>query len=131
MAVDRSIIGLSSEATVNEVERGAIRKFAEAIGDPSPAYARGDVAPPTFPTTFRTKLPGVNLDPKRILHGGEEFAYERPIRGGDRITVVRRIADVYEREGSVGHMTFYIFESEGTDEQGQLVYKSRSTIIYR
>lgn len=131
MAVDPSIIGLTSEPAVNEVERGAIRKFAEAIGETNPVYLRGEIAPPTFPTTFRVAMPGLSLDLKRVLHGGEEYEYARPIRAGDRITVVRRVKDVYEREGSLGRMTFYIMESEGTDEEGNLVYKGRSTIILR
>lgn len=131
VAVDRSLIGLESEPVVHEVERGAIRKFAEAVGDPNPVYQRGDIAPPTFPTTFQVSLPGLNFDLKRALHGGEEYTYLRPIRAGDRITVVRRVKDIYQREGSLGVMTFYILESEGTDSDGNLVYTGRSTIILR
>lgn len=131
MAVDRSVIGSESEPVVYEVERGALRKFADAIGDPNPAYQRGDIAPPTYPTTFRIKVPGVDLDPKRILHGGEEYEYMRPIRAGDRLTVVRRVTDTFEKQGSIGHMTFYVVEGEGVDAEGELVFRSRSTIIYR
>jgi len=131
MTVDRSLIGLESEPVVYEVERGAIRKFADAIGDPNPVYQRGDVAPPTFPTTFHASIPGLTFDLKRCLHGGEEYTYERPIRAGDRIIVVRRVKDIYQREGSLGLMTFYILESEGKDPDGNLVFTGRSTIIVR
>src|SRR6267143_1362753 len=51
-------IGKVSEARTYDVERGAIRRFAEAIGDPNPLFnsdreARksrfgGMIAPPTF-----------------------------------------------------------------------------------
>lgn len=131
MTIDPSIVGIESEPALYEVERGAIRRFAEAIGDLSPEYLRGEIAPPTFPTTFRGTLPGVELDPKRILHGGEEYEYLRPIRAGDVITVVRRLQDVFEKQGSLGAMTFLIVEAEGRDAQGEPVYRSRSTIIYR
>lgn len=131
MVLDRSLVGRESEPREFEVERGAIRRFAEAIGDLSPAYVAGEIAPPTFPTTFRGPIPGVGLDPKRILHGGEEYEYVRPIRRGDTITVVRRLKDVYTREGSLGTMTFLVIEAEGTDSRGDPVYRSRSTIIYR
>lgn len=131
MSIDKSIIGRTSEPTVNEVEKGAIRKFAEAIGDTTPACLAGEIAPPTFPTTFRGRLPGLELDLKRILHGGEEYEYARPIRAGDVLTVTRKLADAYEKEGSLGVMSFYIIEAEGRDTGGELVYKSRSTIIYR
>ncbi|HEY8347725.1 MAG TPA: MaoC family dehydratase N-terminal domain-containing protein [Symbiobacteriaceae bacterium] len=131
MAVDRSLIGAASNPQVFEVERGAIRKFAEAIGDPHPAYQRGEIAPPTFPTTFRVEVPGLSLDLSRALHGEEEYEYVRPIRAGDRITVVQRVTDVFQREGSLGRMTFLVLESAGTDEEGNLVYKGRSTVIVR
>ena len=54
----RKQIGMQSETRVVEVERGAIRRFAEAIGDPNPLFndeaaARktrfgGMIAPPIF-----------------------------------------------------------------------------------
>lgn len=131
MSIDPSIIGRWSEPQVLEVERGAIRRFAEAIGDPNPVHRRGDVAPPTFPTTFgyQLPLPPLPFDPARILHGGEEYTYERPIRAGDRICCVRRITECYERPGSRGTMTFIVFETEGRDPDGNLVYRAKTTWI--
>ena len=56
--IDKSLIGRESEPFVAEVEKNAIRRFAEAIGDPNPIYAEEEaaraagfptlVAPPTF-----------------------------------------------------------------------------------
>jgi len=37
-------VGLRSEPVRNLVERGAVRRFAEAIADPSPLYADEGVA---------------------------------------------------------------------------------------
>ena len=55
-------VGCRSEPVANVVEKGAVRKFAEAIGDPNPLYVDeeaakasrygGLIAPPTFPRTF-------------------------------------------------------------------------------
>lgn len=131
--LDRSLVGRRSEPVTFEVERGAIRKFAEAIGDPHPDFQRGEVAPPTFPTTFRVRVPGLEaVDPARLLHGEEEYEYVRPIRAGDRITVVREVVDVYEKEGRLGRMTFVVSQVEGRDAAtGELVYRGRSTIIVR
>lgn len=131
MIFDRSLIGRTSEPMTFEVERGAIRKFAEAIGDPNPAFTRGEVAPPTFPTTFRIPLSGLEIDPKRVLHGGEEYVYERPIGAGDRLTCVRRVADTYVKTGGSGVLNFLVTEQEGRDAEGRLVYRSRTTIIVR
>lgn len=65
--VDRSVIGSKSDVYQFEVEKGAIRKFADAIGDDNPLYhdeeyakQRGYkslVAPPTFPATFNIPKP--------------------------------------------------------------------------
>jgi len=131
MSAELPTVGACSEPEVFEVERGAIRKFAEAIGDPNPAYRAGDVAPPTFPTTFRVRVPGFQVDPSRILHGGEEYRYERPIRAGDRLTCVRRVAEIYVKQGRLGPMTFVVTELEGRDGEGNLVVHGRSTTIVR
>ena len=54
----KAAIGVESAPALNEVEKGAIRKFAQAVGDPNPLwqdeeYAKKGpygriVAPPTF-----------------------------------------------------------------------------------
>ena len=129
--IDPSLIGTQTEPETFEVERGAIRKFAEAIDDPNPAFRSGDIAPPTFPTTFRSRIPGINVPAARVLHGGEEYVYDRPIRAGDRITCVRRVVDTYVKKGGSGTLNFLITEQEGRDADGTLVYRNRSTIIVR
>lgn len=131
MSVDPSIVGATSEPETFEVERGAIRKFAEAIGDPNPVYRTGDVAPPTFPTTFRVRIPSFAVDPARLLHGGEEYVYERPIRAGDRLTCVRRVVETFVKQGRLGQMTFVVTELEGRDAEGSLVVRGHSTILIR
>ncbi len=129
--IDRSLIGAESEELAFEVERGAIRKFAEALGDPTPAFTRGEIAPPTFPTTLRVPIPSLSIELARVLHGAEEYRYERPIRAGDRLRCKSRVSDVYEREGRLGHMTFLVTETEGRDKSGALVFTARHTAILR
>src|SRR5271166_3798802 len=68
----RKQIGLQSEAHVVEVERGAIRRFAEAIGDPNPLFhdevaARrsrfgGIIAPPTFCRSLGAAIPEIKIN---------------------------------------------------------------------
>lgn len=132
MRADRSWIGFESPAVRFEVERGAIRRFAEAIGETHPSHLAGDIAPPTFATSLRVAVPGpCPLSMENVLHGDEEYVYERPLRAGDRIVVRRRIADVNEREGRQGVLTIISIHTEGCDEQGNLVYRTISTIIQR
>jgi len=136
-------VGRQSEPIVLEVERGHIRRFAEAVGDTNPIYvdeaaarAAGHPripAPPTFATALRPNDPreGVDIDFRKLLHGEQEFAYERPLYVGDRITVVGRIAQAYVKEGKAGAMDFLVVETRATDEAGQLVYTARSTAVIR
>ena len=133
MPIDRSIIGMQSEPVRFEVERGAIRKLARAIDDPTAEYQRGDIAPPTFPTTFRMDdVPWFEgIDRSSFIHTNQEYQYERPLLAGDIITVVERVVDVFEKYGKLGTMTFIVSETEGRDPSGQLVYRGRSTRLTR
>jgi len=129
--VSSQLIGQQSDEVLVEVERGAIQKFAEAVGDTTEACLRGEVAPPTFPTTIRIPIPGLTYDLARILHGGQEYRFQRPIRAGDRLRCRARLQDVYQREGRLGAMTFLIIELEGRGQNGEPVFTGRSTVIVR
>ena len=140
--VDTSVIGSKSEVMQFEVEKGAIRAFAAALGSnnllfTNEEYAKQQgyaslVAPPTFPATFRLPKPGLeHIELSRTLHGEQEFIYERPIVAGDVLSCSNELVDVYEKESKNKKMTFYILETRGEDEKGNLVYRSRTTIIYR
>jgi len=142
--IDKSLIGRESEPVVHEVEKNAIRRFAEAIGDPNPIYqdelaakAAGFpslAAPPTFPVVltsnerFRHSL---DLGTRSVLHGEQQFEYGRPVVAGDRITVKSRVADVQEKAGASGPMDILVVEDEGRDEKGELVFRARATWILR
>lgn len=142
--LDRSLVGRESEPVVHEVEKGAIRRFAEALGDPNPIYvdegaARAAgypalVAPPTFPVVltsnerFRHSL---DLGTRSVLHGDQQFEYARPVLAGDRITVRSRVADVQERPGASGATDVIVIEDEGRDDKGELVFKTRATLLLR
>lgn len=142
--LDKSAVGRSSPPTLNEVEKGTIRRFAESLGDFNPIYydeeyARAAgyptlVAPPTFPASFHSaadlrELLGVSI--KGLLHSDQTFEYERPILAGDRIYVSTRVADVLERNGPSGKMDIAVIEDEGRDEEGNLVFRARRTLIVR
>ena len=129
--VSSQLIGQQSDEVLVEIERGAIQKFAEAVGDTTEACLRGEVAPPTFPTTIRIPIPGLTYDLARILHGGQEYRFQRPIRAGDRLRCRARLQDVYQREGRLGAMTFLIIELEGRGQNGEPVFTGRSTVIVR
>jgi acyl dehydratase len=142
--LERSLIGRESEPVVHEVEKGHVRRFADALGDPNPLYqdeavARsagfpGLVAPPTFAVAFTANerfRHSLDLGTRSILHGEQQFEYARPIVAGDKITVVSRVADVLERPGASGPSDVLVIEDEGRDEKGELVFRTRATLILR
>jgi acyl dehydratase len=137
----RKQIGMQSETRVVEVERGAIRRFAEAIGDPNPLFndeaaARktrfgGMIAPPTFCRSLGAAIPEIKIGMGefRGLDGGSEWEYFEPIRPGDRISVVSKIADIRESAGRLGAMVFITVETSYTNHYNQLCALQRSTVI--
>jgi acyl dehydratase len=138
----RKQIDKSGDPRTVEVERGAIRRFAEAIGDPNPVFnnereARASrfgemIAPPTFCRSLSAAIPDVKLDMGesfRGLDGGSDWEYFEPIRPGDRITVQTKIADLRESEGKLGPMVFITTETSYTNQFGQVCAIQRSTAI--
>jgi hypothetical protein len=134
MSIDSSLIGKSSAPQTFQVTREAVQRFMEAIEDP--ALQSGEppeYAPPTFPTTFRVRIPALELDPTRmqLLHGEQVYDYTRRLRVGEEVTCVARVADVRERTGRTGPMTIVVTELTGTDSQQQPIFTARSTLIVR
>jgi acyl dehydratase len=142
--IDRSLIGSETEPLFFEVEKGAIRKFADAIGDPNPLYRDADharrfgyeniVAPPTFPVCFRppAELPWIqNLDRRRIVAGETAFEYVKPLVAGMKPTCRVKLTGVDDKQGSKGSMELMRQELSAHDEAGALVVVVRRTTVYR
>ncbi|QQE77571.1 MaoC family dehydratase N-terminal domain-containing protein [Alicyclobacillus sp. SO9] len=138
----QNFIGKESVPVRNEVEKGAIRKFAEAIGDPNPLYRDESyasatrygsiVAPPTFSRTFDYgAIEGFDLPQDGLIHGEQGFEYYRPVRPGDVLYCSTKLTRVFDRKGRLGTMTFLIFEYTSKTESGDLVVKGTSSVIYR
>ena len=131
------VIGVESEPTTLEVERGHVARFAEAIGDDNPAYTAGTpqsggvVAPPTFLRAIRDVRPVVPFDVPftRLLDGGSDWEYFEPVRAGDTITAVGRIEDMRERTGSIGQMLISTIKITYRNRAGAIVATQTSTSI--
>ena len=118
MPLDPSFIGRSYPPTEPyEVGREKIREFADAIGDPNPAYRDPEaakalghpdvIAPPTFPmvVTMRASRsavgdPDLGLDYSRVVHGEQRFVYSRPVRAGDRLVCTLTIENALSKAGN-------------------------------
>jgi acyl dehydratase len=139
----RQHIGRTSAPRTIEIEKGHIARFAEAVGDPNPIYQDETAArsaghpripaPPTFATALRAHdvREGLNIDWSRILHGEQEFRYERPLYAGDVLTLTQVLRDVYEKSGKSGVMDFLVLDTEAHDAAGTLVYTARSVVVVR
>lgn len=147
----QALIGVWSEPVVLEVERGAIARYADAIGDPNPLYRNeeyakntkygGIVAPPGF---FGWPVGGGNIEAGmarvvgavaeggmlRILDGGIELNFYVPVRAGDTLVTYGKLADAREKETkSQGTMLFLIIEQKYLNQNGALVAVARQTLI--
>ena len=138
----KKLVGIESEPVTYDVERGAIRLFAQAIGDSNPLFndekqARktrfgGMIAPPTYVRLLMPReLPKFNIPelPKRLLDGGSEWEFFEPIRPGDRITVVARLADLRETEGRMGTMVVRVTELRYSNQFHELCTIQRMSLI--
>ena len=141
--LDRANIGRSSPPLALEVEPGHIRRFVEAIGDPNPIYTSEAAAraagypripaPPTFAAALRPSdvRVGMGIDMRKLLHGEQEFELLRPLYAGDVVTLVQRVADIYEKQGKAGAMDFLVLETTATDERGEVVFRARATLVIK
>jgi len=128
----RARIGIDGEPVTATVEAGHVRRFVEAIGDPNPRWRKE--APPTFLVAVApvaTHLAEAEEYGKGWLNGGNRFEYMVPVMIGDEITARGHIADVYEKEGGSGNLLFIIFETDYTNQRGDLVARVRGTMIRR
>ena len=145
MPLDASFAGRTYPPTAPyEVCREKIREFANAIGDPDPAYRDPEaartlghpdvVAPPTFAVivAFRgldTIIgdPDLGLDYSRVVHGDQRFSYRRPLRAGDRVTATA----VVETVRSVGGNDILGVRCDLATEDGEAVGSAWSTLVAR
>jgi acyl dehydratase len=131
----KSHLGVRGAAWTAEVEKGAVRKFARAIGETNPLYFDEDYAagtrfggiitPPTFVAALKAPgLPPLPDPPVRFtvfLHTDDVIRQFTPIRVGDTITSVPELSDVVVKNGRNGEMLFTTFSYTMTNQDGVLV----------
>lgn len=145
MALDPGFEGrVYPPGPVYEVGREKIREFADAIGDPNPAYRdpaaavqlgyRDVIAPPTFAfvpayaaSAQIIEDPALGLDFSRVVHADQRFAYARPIHAGDRL----RATVTIERIRVVAGNDLLTTRSDLATEDGELVVTAHMTLLAR
>ena len=152
----RQFIGKMALPVVREVEAGAIRRYAEAVGNGNLLYRDveyagrsrygGIIAPPGFfgwPTkrvAASTGLPEIVADLQRaladggftrILDGGMAYEFLLPVRAGDTLAVSYRVKGITEKQGKSGAMMVCDFETTYINQDGNVVARSNQTFIAR
>ncbi len=137
------LVGHACPPFIVEVEKGAIRRFADALGDRNPirhdedaaraAGHRGLVASPTFPASFR--VPGdppwmARLDRSRVRAGEQGFRLHRPIVAGDQLTCRLTLTAVDVKEGRSGPLVLLVQDLDGRDETGAPVFTNRRVAVH-
>ncbi|MBA3728879.1 MAG: MaoC family dehydratase N-terminal domain-containing protein [Actinobacteria bacterium] len=144
MPLDPTLKGREYGEVSLEVEVAHVVRFAEAIGDANLIYRDaeagraaghpGQLAPPTFATVLQIMTSArviadqdLGLNYALVVHGEQEYEWSRPIRVGDRLSAVPRIADIRAR----GPNEYLVLEADVRDDAGQRVVLARTTLLSR
>lgn len=133
-------VGKRSKKVKNTVERGAVKKFAEAIGDLHPIFIdeetgkasryKNNIAPPTFPRVFEYgEIEELNLPNKGLIHGEQIYHYERPLLVGEEILCYQEVQKYFEKSGKLGDMGFLVLKRYGETPEGNLIFTAEQVVI--
>lgn len=154
--VDLSLKGKEYAPIKFKVEKAHIAAFAQAVDDPNKLYFdekyaaktkyKGIIAPPTYSVCFGgplevgkqppTPLVQVALDAKInvgiMVHGEQQFEYLTPVRPGDDITTIARIANVEHKPRKDGSKRGIVtVEVTSKNQKGEKVTVSHVVLIER
>lgn len=139
MPLDPSLVGHETQPQTAVINAEAVRQFADAIADSSAIFRDEDAArdagymvipvPPTF--VIRYLLPfeeaGLDTEHSQVLHGEQEFVYERPVGVGDTLTVRHRVASIRQSRG----MALMTIEQLCDTPTGERAITGKITVIVR
>ena len=139
----QDVLGVDSEPVTYDVEKGHVKRFAEAVGDLNPLYvdeaqARATrygslIAAPTFFRSMLIEPPSLDIHEEtglmRKLDGGSEWEFFEPVRSGEQITATARFSDFTVRDGRMGTMLFITIDNTYRNQPGETVATQRITRI--
>ncbi len=133
MAFNPECLGRSYGAGPQIVDRERHRAYLRAVWGGSDWEPSGPLATfasvyllwPIVPLLFSD--PDVGLDLPRLLHGEQDFWFDRPIRFSERLTPRGEITRAEERRG----MVFLELTCTGRGEDGHDAAHSRSLFLVR
>jgi acyl dehydratase len=144
MSINTDAIGKTYPPLVYAVGREKIREFAAAVGETNLLYSDLEaaraagyddvVAPPMFAVVYAGASltpalfdPEVGIDFGMMVHGRQEFRWDRVVLAGDEITTTTSVTDISSRGG----LGFYVFQTASKDRLGETVCTGIWTHIVR
>jgi acyl dehydratase len=144
MTVNTDAIGKRYEPLTYAVGREKIVEYALATGETDPVHldlaaarATGHadvVAPPMFAVVYQGRSvaqamfdPALGIDFAHLVHGQQEFRWDRLAVAGDELTTTLTVADISEKIG----IGFYAFATESVNQRGETVCAGTWTNIVR
>ena len=127
-----------------EIEKGAVRRYADAMGAQDAVFYDEQCAasscwgripvPEGFYKTFDYgKVPGLEeVQPQAgLIHGGDTYESFKPIFVGDVVFARNKVVDAFEKLGRSGRMVFLIRECSLLDAHGDYYCRSLTTAIMK
>ena len=154
----KKLIGTSGAVKYYEVEKGAIRRFAEAVDDTNPLfqdeeYARkskygGIIAPPgffgwpqkqargsplavDFPPELEAAFEKAGYPLFLVLDGGMEYEFFLPVRAGDILSAITTVRNLRERTGEGGSIIVSFLDTVYHNQAGEMVAKQQLMFVRR
>jgi acyl dehydratase len=154
----KKLIGNSGQIQFYEVEKGAIRRFADAVDDANPLYhdeeyARNSkygaiIAPPGFfgwplkrvrnsplaidiPLELESAFARAGYPLSLVLDGGMEYEFFLPVHAGDILSAITTVRSLRERSSETGTIIVAFLDTVYHNQHGALVAKQQAMFIRR
>ncbi|MBL4800483.1 MAG: MaoC family dehydratase N-terminal domain-containing protein [Emcibacter sp.] len=144
--IDKRFVGLDLGSHEVQLEKGALKFFATAIGQENSVYfdekAAAEAGYPGLPVPpsyyfsldmFQDEPFGyfdtLGVDLNHVLHGAQDFEYFKPAFAGETVVLKAKIVDLFDKKN--GALDFIIKEVRVENKAGDLLAKQVMTIIVR
>ena len=137
---DELTLGTELATAGKQVTQEHINIYADASGDQNPIHTDvefakgtmygGTIAHGLYTLALLSEMLTEVFGNHWINSGTVDIAFLKPVRPGDTITAVTRLADLLERTSrSIGQMLMVTYETTYTNQLGQVVATQRTTSI--
>ncbi|MEX0990916.1 MAG: MaoC family dehydratase N-terminal domain-containing protein [Actinomycetota bacterium] len=143
MTFNADLIGKRYEEVRLSVTADAVTRFAHAVGEHNPVFLDAtaakeagfpnQVAPPAIMALLQivavqeiTADPAIGAGFDGIVHGEQEYEWERQVVVGDELSTIPTIGDIRSK----GSVAFMDVQLDVTDASGEMVVRSKSTLVH-